>query len=59
MSNKSKYYSTKQIDDIKAEHRFILGERSNGKSYFLKVKGLETRCNEYEQQNKILYNKTD
>ena len=53
MSNKSKFYSTKQIDDIKAEHRFILGERSSGKSYF------ETRYKEYEQQNKILYNKAD
>ena len=39
--SKSKYYSTKQIDDTKAEYRFILGERSNGKSYALKVKDLE------------------
>ena len=36
MSNKSKFYSTKQIDDTKAEYRLILGERSNGKSYALK-----------------------
>ena len=58
MSNKSKFYSTKQIDDTKAEYRFILGERSSGKSYALKVKTLEnyddhggrteTRCKEYE-----------
>ena len=41
MSNKSKFYSTKQIDDTKAEYRLILGERSNGKSYALKVKALE------------------
>ena len=58
MSNKSKFYSTKQIDDTKAEYRFILGERSSGKSYALKVNALEnyadhggrteTRCKEYE-----------
>ena len=41
MINKSKFYSTKQIDDTKAEYRFILCERSNGKSYALKVKDLE------------------
>ena len=61
--SKSKYYSTKQIDDTKAEYRFILGERSSGKSYALKsyahkVEALEnyadhggrteTRCKEYE-----------
>ena len=33
MSNKSKFYSTKQIDDPNAEYMFILGERSSGKSY--------------------------
>lgn len=41
MSTKTKFYSTKQIDDTKAEYRLILGERSNGKSYALKVKALE------------------
>ena len=41
MSNKSKFYTTKQIDDTKAVYRFILGERSYGKSYALKVKDLE------------------
>ena len=39
--SKSKYYPTKQIDDTKAEYRFILGERSSGKYYALKVKALE------------------
>lgn len=38
----NKFYSTKQIDSTQAEYRLILGERSNGKSYALKVKALET-----------------
>ena len=42
MSNKSKYYSTKQIFDTKAKYRVVLGERSSGKYYYaLKVKALE------------------
>ena len=39
--SKSKYYTIKQNDFTKAVYRFILGERSYGKSYALKVKDLE------------------
>ena len=38
----SKYYTTNQIDKTEADYRIIMGERSNGKSYALKIKALET-----------------
>lgn len=38
----SNYYNTKQIDGTLADYRVILGERSNGKSYAMKLKALET-----------------
>lgn len=36
-----KFYNTRQIDKLNADYNIIIGERSNGKSYALKVKALE------------------